>query len=164
MTYVDLSVIHTPSTDTVAPAAWGAAVNENFEALGTWVEFTPDWVNLVLGTGGLQYGRYRHHGSVVQFVSGWRLGSSGFTVPTLEMRGPLPVAPLTGFVFGPGGSAFANDVSTADRYTGTFGSQPGTTRWVFRLGNGAQNWAGVRPMTWAAGDELHVSGTFETAE
>ena len=60
------------------------------------------------------------------------------------------------------GSAWAIDVGSA-YYTGTILVPAGSTFLNFTTNGNQNQWDGTRPHTWASGDQIHFSVTYEAA-
>lgn len=137
---------------------------------GAWTGFTPTWTGLTVGTGGSagNNGYYQQLGKLINFYIKTTLGTSGFSVGGMQVA--YPVAPSTNIpnrmVFGhvlyydsssgaitsgkcyDGASSSLIDM-LIDVASGTYGGFAGTSS--------------TTPFTWAAGDMVIVSGSYEAA-
>lgn len=134
--------------------AWVAA------GMKDWTSFTPSWTNVTVGSTGSTYGYYMKIGKMLHFKAGFVLGGTGVSIGgTISMAGPTGITPKTGFTnqVTCWGNAM---IGSGNRYSsvGWVGT-PGTTTWVGRIaGNGGAGYNATTPGTWAAGDELHLTG------
>lgn len=128
---------------------------------GQWMDYDPDVYNVTLGTGGTTYGRWTIANGVVHFRANFVLGT-GSSISSYIGVG----LPVNGYVatddFQPV-IAWADDVSASIRKGGVGvildGSPEQATRFV---GDGSTlGWNATNPFTWADGDRLFISGTYE---
>ncbi|MEV6548017.1 hypothetical protein AB0M57_04815 [Streptomyces sp. NPDC051597] len=134
---------------------------------GTWTAYTPAWTaastNPVLGNGTLQ-GRYMQVGTTVTFAIKITAGSTT-TFGSGAWSLSLPTTPANNI-------DMIGHCMVGDASAGTSGYSNGAayiaqgTNTVSPYAGGKQDMAIVTslgPMTWATGDRLWVSGTYETA-
>src|SRR3990172_12641434 len=125
--------------------------------------FTPAIANLTVGTGGTLAGRYTQVGKLVNFDVRAILGSSGFSVAgSLTLTFPVTLATYSNVT--PLGIVRFRDASPATSYSGVISSNGP----LGALGAGAtyltvDALSSTIPFTWAASDEIEISGTYIAA-
>lgn len=128
-------------------------------ALGEWTSYTPALTGSVSNpTNYTANGRYTIVGNTVHFVAHFSFGGastfgSGFWLVSL----PQSIL-LSGFY--PAFNVFCYDASLNKRYVGLSEPFTGTTVYLLETISGAAI-TNVSPFTWASGDYLVVSGTYE---
>lgn len=152
------------------PGAIGAlaqATNDLLETLfGSWTSYTPTWNTTggspTLGSATL-VGAQRTVGKTVDFqiVLTWGAGTS---VPSGGWSFAVPVAPLRRSVFF--GEVY--DASATSHWTASFEVDAGATTGSILVGpsTAGNAWRAVgstTPFTWASGDIVALSGSYETA-
>lgn len=149
---------HTPETATAGELTstfWNQNVRDNFDAIGdAWTSYTPTLANVTLGNGTIT-GAYTQAGKLIQFRAKLVLGSTSSITgsPTFT----LPVTAFATRLFTWQGVAY--DTSASDHHGLTATNT--TTTVVFRYN--AASLSSTVPFTWATGDELYASGTYEAA-
>lgn len=131
-------------------------------SLGSWIAYTPTLGGFTAGSGTPTSGAYIRIGKIVHFRAVWTYGSGSAAAsarPTLTL--PLTAAAASGASV----TAVFFDVS-ATAYFKSAAYQTSTT--VVTMGvlgtNGVSNAASTTsPMTWAAGDQIILAGTYESA-
>lgn len=134
---------------------WNTQVRDNFKALGDpWASYSPTLGNWTVGNGTLT-GAYSQTGKLVQFRVKLVIGSTTGTTgsPTFS----LPVTAVATRAFSFLGGAY--DSTPGDHY-GLAAVNNNTTTVLFRSGSTALS--STVPFSWAAGDELYMSGTYES--
>jgi hypothetical protein len=125
---------------------------------GRWTAYVPVWTgtttNPFLVDGRLS-GAYLREGQVVFFTLTLVMGAST-TFGSGFWEFTVPIASVTGIY---AGGALGYDVSADAFYTGTLA--PDTTTKFYITVNAASNaFSPTYPFTWAAGDQLFVSGWY----
>lgn len=162
-----------------APSTWVAAavltaaqlnqqLRDNMLSLSTWTAYTPTWANTTLGTTGLvNSAKYIVAGKVVTVKFQLTFGTGGSFTGVPSMSLPAGLAPASSAICGLG-AAIADDTSAgaAARRSITV-YQNSVSAVVAFLANGDD--AGTKivttgtPFTWAAGDTLAGTFTYEAA-
>lgn len=132
------------------------------------ITFTPSFVNVTLGTGGVTYGLANIDGYRCEFWAGFKLGTGGSVSGAIEMTGPYPLRAAPSGVNLLSCSAAALNASTSFRYgsTGWQQTTAGTQIWVARIAANAQSigWGhsnkpfNAESDVWAVNDELILHG------
>lgn len=146
----------TASAGELTSAFWNEQVRDNFKALGdAWTSYTPTLGGWTGGNGTLS-GAYMQAGKLVHFRAKLVVGSTTTVSgnPTLT----LPVTATAARCFAGSGAAY--DVS-GTAHAGLDCMNNSTTTVTFR--DGSNSLSSTVPFTWATGDELYVSGTYEAA-
>jgi hypothetical protein len=144
----------------VASSAALALATATGAVWGTW---TPTWsgstTNPVLGNGTL-VGRYLQVGKTVSFKINLTMGSTT-TYGSGAYGWTLPVAPHSDTT----ASGVLVDASATSRYTATawLTNGSGVFRLLSAVATGQSGVAGTVPFTFATGDQIIISGTYETA-
>jgi len=125
--------------------------------------FTPAIANLTVGTGGTLAGRYTQVGKLVNFDVRAILGSSGFSVAgSLTLTFPVTIATYTNVT--PIGLVRMRDASPGITYSGVI-----STNGTIAIMQSDATYLTVAvlssaiPFTWAASDEIEISGTYIAA-
>ena len=135
-------------------------VSEAGIAATPWKSWTPTTTNLTVGTGGSINAKYIQLGKTVHFRIRVTLGSSAFSVgstPTMT----LPVNHNAIYSYNVISGARYEDVNGSWIVGLTIINDNKVTPMLF-----ASTWTGVTataPFTWAAGDMMHLQGTYEAA-
>lgn len=134
----------------------------NFE-LGEWINFTPNWNGVTLGTGGSSTGQYRFTRGTLLIQAGFTLGTGGATTAAISLS-DIPGFSTIGTPNGIYGWAGAQETGGTRRTAGTVNAGAGSV--VGRVfgptndttTNTSIGWGhlGVRPFTWSDGDNLDV--------
>lgn len=124
--------------------------------------------NLILGSGGVTYGRYYKLGRLVLVLAGFQLGTGGDLSSTLEFNLPFTAANISGFTGSDasvGGfcaaRAFANNSSV--RWSGT-GIASASTMTNFVSAGASAVWTFTQPFDWSdagAGSKFQAVGIYE---
>lgn len=134
-----------------------------------YVEFTPDFTGLTLGTGGVLYGELWRLGRRVEYRAGFKLGTSGDVTAVLDMTGPFDLA------LPPGGSGAANlwsgsavgiDQDASRRYSSTcYRTSLESDLWVSRIADddASTGWSASDPFNWTTNDQLSIWGVVHAA-
>ena len=138
---------------------------ETPSAGGTWTSFTPTWTNLTVGNGTVT-ARYLKVGGLVNFKIQLIFGST--TSVTGRISSTWPVAPSSGAA---AQSAAVNvqfeDAGVAPVYGAFFNAGATTSSFEILAINTAGTYAvaavlsSTVPITWATGDYITISGSYE---
>lgn len=152
---------------TVALAAWfNTYVRDNLKAIGDpWTSYTPTWggstTNPVIGNGTIAgaymlAGKLCHYRLLITMGSTTTYGSGYYTFT-------LPTTSATGYsAFGaPLGTGFCLDTS-AGTLNYFQARKDNNTRVILTTATGT-NVTNASPYTWATGDQIEITGTFEAA-
>jgi hypothetical protein len=142
------------AAEAVTATLMNTHVRDNLKAIGdAWTTYTPTTTGLTLGNGTVT-AAYTQSGKLVQFRIKFTLGSTSvMATPTFTL--PATAFATRSFTFAAG----AFDTSASDHYG--LSALNTTTTVFFR--NGSTALSSTVPFTWATGDELYVSGTYEAA-
>lgn len=157
------------ATDEVVTAAnLNAQLRDLINGFGAWTAYTPVWSTAstqpVLNNGTID-GKYLQIGKLVIFRIVLTMGSTT-TYGTATYRLSLPVAPVTTARIAFMADYLDSSASAAYQGGATFDSAtgllylncPATT-----AGNPYRSVTATVPMTWATGDIIAISGTYESA-
>lgn len=135
---------------------------------GAWQSWTPTWTNFTTGNGTLTYAKYTQVGKTVHFRLRFVLGSTSAVTGIIGFS--LPVDTNSEYV---AADIVTRNVQFLDGSAGTrvFGlSILGSSSRldVFAEGvagtyTGISSPSSIVPFTWASGDQIQVSGTYEAA-
>lgn len=127
----------------------------------TWTSYSPSWGGSVsnpsIGNGTLT-GLYTKVGKLVHVRIALAIGSTS-TGGSGRWTFSLPFAPAAQQCL----AAVAEDTSAATRYGGAAWITPGTGVFAVALGSGNGGVASTVPFTWANGDQLYISGSYESS-
>lgn len=146
-------------------ASLNAEIRDNFKALGDpWTPYTPVWravfSNPSIGNGSLT-GAYMQAGRVVMFWARITIGSTtNFGSGPWLLAPPVPAIASTWWTW----MGRAWDASaTASYLVQTLSGHGGLLVDATTAGGPPRSVTGSVPFTWAAGDLLDISGTYEAA-
>lgn len=153
--------------ETVTAALLNAHLRDNLLAASIWEDYTPTWSgasgNPAIGNGSIT-GRYLHIGDRVDFYIGITMGSTttyGSGLWSLTM----PVTPVSGIRWMFTGLLY--DLSLGDNYklgaVADGSMEMNIRRDSNTAGAALATVTATNPFTWANGDELYLSGTYEAA-
>lgn len=131
------------------------AVTTIEQTSSTWTAYTPTLSNVTLGNGTLSCA-YVQFGKTVHFRIKLTLGSTSAITGAPTFTLPVTAVAARAFSF----AASAYDSSAGNPHFG-LDAMNTTTTVFFRQGN--TSLSSTVPFTWATGDELYVSGTYEAA-
>ena len=144
------------SGETVTAALMNAHVRDNLKAVGdAWTSYTPTVSNWT-GGNGTSSGAYILAGKLVHFRVKFVFGSTSTAAGNFAATLPVTAVAARTFAFTAGaydtsGTAHYGLTSLATSTTGLIVKQVDT------------NLSATVPFTWATGDEIYVSGTYEAA-
>jgi hypothetical protein len=126
-----------------------------------WTAYTVTWggatSNPSLGNGTLS-GWYTKVNKLVHVRIGLVIGSTS-TGGSGRWTFSLPFAPAAQQAL----AAVAEDTSASTRYGGAVWITPGTGAFAVALGTGNNGASSTVPFTWASGDQLYISGAYESS-
>lgn len=121
-----------------------------------WQSYTPTWTNGTLGNGVLE-GRFWQLGKDVQFRITLIWGSS--TTASTNWTFTFPVTAFSSRSFS---VCFGEYVDVSASSSGPVRGRL-TSGSTFAVLSGASQLGSTSPITWATGDELHLTGVYEAA-
>ena len=135
----------------------GDALDAKLTTPGAWTAYTPTWAG-VSSTGGVSTGAYTQIGRTVHFWANYVLGTA--VSITAGISAPLPTGKAAG------SEVLVNGVFI-DMGTGYYAPLVvGQTLYAARAGVSyvdAETPSNTIPFTWATGDKISVTGTYEAA-
>lgn len=140
------------------PGIEWTADGSTWAADGDWMSYTPT-CTWTVGSGGSLVGMYAIVGDVVHFAVHVTLGTSGFNAAATLLVG-LPVAAAADQGAGLMRAQDASGGSAANRKTGVADIGGSTATPISSDGTLIN---GTTPWTWAAGDDIRISGTYRKA-
>jgi uncharacterized membrane protein YbhN (UPF0104 family) len=153
--------------EVVTAAIQNAEIRDQFnDIIAAWTTYTPTWTaattNPVLGNGTI-VGRYKKIGKVVNFQIDLTMGStttygSGAWSVTLPFAAAASSGSRIGVAQALGGSRFPGQVVISPSATGTSPFFPSSSS-VSNL----SSVAATTPFAWANGNELRITGCYESA-
>lgn len=170
MPYTDLDSIHNPTAGTRPPAAWGAAVNDNFDEIydetlakfGAWTNYTPSLVQGVTVNKTVGHARYLKIGRMVIVRLYLQITSSGTAANVIHVGLPPFLSTANNI---PDGNWYFYDASSTNNYTGAAHCTSATTAGGILHGSpvvlGQTNGVGV-PNQLVSGDVLAMRLTYES--
>jgi hypothetical protein len=127
----------------------------------TWTSYSPAWNGSVsnpsIGNGSLQ-GWYTKVGKLVHVRISLVIGSTS-TGGSGRWTFTLPFAAAAQQCL----AAVAEDTSASTRYGGAAWVTPGAGVFAVALGSGNGGVTSAVPFTWASGDQLYISGSYESS-
>jgi hypothetical protein len=153
------------SGETVTVALLNTHVRDNLKAIGDpWTSYTPTLTGITLGTGGTNVGAYMQAGKFVNGRVIITLGTSGTL--TSAMAATLPVTPLITTDGMPLGQAMMFDSSASNLVDGQcrWSNSLSAAAIQYHLGTATgANATATTPWTWAAGDRILLTFSYEAA-
>lgn len=154
--------------EVVTAAYMNAEIRDQFnDLLSAWTAYTPSWTaattNPVLGANGTLVGKYRKIGRLVNFQIDLTMGStttygSGAWSITLPFTAAASSGSRVGNAQALGGSRFGGQVIISPGASGVGAFFPASST----VSNYSSAAAAV-PFAWASGNELRITGTYESA-
>lgn len=126
----------------------------------TWTSYVPTWGASSapsLGNGTLT-GSYAKVGKLVNVRIALTIGSTT-TMGSGRWTFSLPFAPAAQQCL----AAVSEDASATTRYGGGAWITPGTGVFAVAMGSGSNGASSTVPFTWANGDQLYISGSYESS-
>lgn len=149
--------------ETVTAALLNTHIRDNEKAIGDpWTSYTPTWTgtsNPAIGNGTIA-GKYMAAGKLIHYRIQVTMGSTT-TYGTGNWNLTLPVAPagLSTFATLGGASGYDSSASSAFMLMPIFNG--GST--FILINPSSAGTSATSPFTWASGDILSISGTYEAA-
>jgi len=142
-------------TDTDSYKGYSGSAWEHGLTLGAWTSYTPTNNNITIGNG-TQVAKYARIGRTVHVFYRLTFGSTT-SIITPEIGLPFAAAENGIYTFG---SAFCFDTSASAQHVGI--ARPQSTV-LLRLSTDAGTVTSTSPFTWATGDILSLTATYEAA-
>lgn len=139
----------------------GTYLNSVNNAVGDWQDYTPS-TTATLGNGVLE-GRYLRVGKLITVHFFFKMGSTSTMASNPKWGLPVDFADAVGETNQTLGAGTATDASPSAYYSLTCQRGDAVDNFVFRLHNGT-NVSSTTPFTWATGDTLSTTLSYEAAE
>lgn len=146
----------TGEADQVLTMVGGVPTWQDLTTTSTWSDYTvTDTGSFTVGNGTL-LGRYTQTGDTVSFTCQLTFGSTSSVSAGQLNFGSLPVTASTG-------TLWSFPVFLHDSGSAVYAAMTGGSTNLRQIGNSSGICSNTNPFTWATGDEISISGTYEAA-